>query len=97
MLCLFGMVPDREELLKSLLCKDDFSLSKVWITHILLGNPLDEQELRRLFMGVFAEISLSQQVEWLVYLKKFDESQLAGWLADQVLRESHLKTGAGCR
>lgn len=93
LLCLFGMVPDREELLKSMLCKDNFSLSKVWITHILLGNPLDEQELRRLFMGVFAEISLSQQVEWLVYLKKFDESQLAGWLADQVLRESHLKTG----
>ncbi|MFN7034932.1 MAG: hypothetical protein ACK4SN_01085, partial [Bellilinea sp.] len=39
LLCLFGLIPDQEDLLKALISKEDFSLSKAWITHILLGSP----------------------------------------------------------
>ena len=94
LLCLFGMTPDQEDLLKALLSKEDFSLSKAWITHILLGNPLGEEETKRLFAMMIAEIPLPLQVEWLVFLKRYDESELAGWLANQILREGRLKTGS---
>lgn len=93
LLCLFGMTPDREDLLKALLSKEDFHLSKAWITHILLGNPLGEEETKRLFAMTLAEIPLPQQVDWLIFLKRYDESELAGWLANQILREGRLKTG----
>ncbi len=94
LLCLFGLIPDRDDFLKARLSKEDFWLSKRWITHILLGNPLGEDEIKHLFMMIMAEIPLSQQVEWLVYLKAYDEPQLAEWLANQILRENRLKTGS---
>lgn len=92
LLCLFGLIPDQEDLLKALISKEDFSLSKAWITHILLGSPTDEEETKRLFLLALTEIPLPQQVEWLVYLRGFNETQMSAWLANQILRESRLKT-----
>ncbi len=93
LLCLYGLIPDQEDLLKALLSQEDIALSKAWITHILLANPFEEEVTRRLFLFVLAETPLPQQVEWLIYLKEYDEPQLTGWLANQILRESRIKTG----
>ena len=93
LLCLFGMTPDAEDLLKALLSTEDFMLTKTWITHILLGNPIGEEETHRLFMLVLKELPSSQQIDWLIYLKNQSEDDLAGWLANQVLRESRMKSG----
>lgn len=85
--CLFGMIPDREELLKALITKESLHPAIEWETHILLCNPLDPETRLEMFYMVLQASSRGQQIEWLRYLKRKGQTTLASALATRILGE----------
>jgi tetratricopeptide (TPR) repeat protein len=74
--CLYGLVPDSEDLLIALVENSQFDKAMDWVTHIILSNPMDEADRIGLFGLVFSKVSMAKQVAWLKSLKSQGQTQL---------------------
>ncbi|HWR66258.1 MAG TPA: tetratricopeptide repeat protein [Bellilinea sp.] len=83
--CLYGMIPDKWDLLESLLPQDGMHPAIEWISHIILSNPLDSQNQVKLFHDLMSQLVVEYQVEWLRYLNGKGRFALAAGIADQLL------------
>ncbi len=91
--CLLGMTPDPKALLAALLKPEDAQLGMVWISHMLLTNPMSDEERQDHFHYLLADLPTAYQVEWLVYLQRIGEQTSVTALAGHILRESRLTSG----
>jgi hypothetical protein len=62
--CLYGMIPDGDNLLNALISEGSHHPAIEWQTHILLSNPFDIETRLEIFYTVFQESSCSYQIEW---------------------------------
>lgn len=83
--CLYGMIPDKWDLLESLLPQDGMHPAIEWISHIILSNPLDSQHQVKMFHDLMSQLVVEYQVEWLRYLNGKGRFALAAGIADQLL------------
>jgi tetratricopeptide (TPR) repeat protein len=87
--CLFGLIPDREDLLSNLIKFDDINLTSKWITHILLSNILSRQEREDLFYAQMHNLSTRHQTAWLRRLNIQGNSDLVMKLSDRLLPDEY--------
>lgn len=75
--CLYTMVPDGNELCQSLLPRLVRQPGSRWISHILMANPIEDDERLKKFIGLMRKINLDLQAAWLRELKIMGEDDLA--------------------
>ena len=63
--CLFGMVPDGLELCAALLPRQNLFPGARWISHILLANPISDEERVHFLVSLMRKISPETQIAWL--------------------------------
>lgn len=83
--CLYGIIPDKWDLLESLLPQESMHPSIEWISHIILSNPIDPEAQTVLFHDLMSQLVVEYQVEWLRYLIGKGRFALAAGIADQLL------------
>src|SRR5574340_327155 len=83
--CLYGMVPDKWDLLESLLPQDSMHPSIEWISHMILSEPIDPETQTKVFHDLMSQLVVEYQVEWLRYLAGKGRFALAAGIADRLL------------
>lgn len=83
--CLYGLVPDPEEMLRSLMPKTPTRIPFDWVVTAQLSQPLTETEHIKAFTRILQGLSVSFQLNLLRSLSLRGASKMAAALADQLL------------
>lgn len=83
--CLFGLLAEPIDMLKSLLNTSKKKLPILWITHAILSNPINMNEQAELLKNLLIEVPLTQQVSWLKIINLQGRSDLVAFLASRLL------------
>ncbi|WP_299028749.1 tetratricopeptide repeat protein [uncultured Thermanaerothrix sp.] len=95
LVCLWGYLDDPHALLEFLAALPE-PLSYHHVLHVLLSQPLSDQEQWEYLRPVILRQSLSQQVQWPWYLLQEGRKELAGLTASHVLVLSRRALEAWC-
>ena len=83
--CLYGMVPDPVEMLRSLFSRRPPMISYSLVTHAVLSNPLSETEQTQVFFNLIIGLAPLQQIGWLRFLKFKGKDSLVEELSHLIL------------
>lgn len=87
--CLYGLVPDGMGMLKVLSELDSDNMYQISISHVLLANPILNEDRQKKLLNLLEMKSLSNSVTTLRSLTVMGESKLVKELAEALL-EAHL-------
>lgn len=82
---LYGLIPDPEEMLRSLLCKNAPHAAFAWAVHAQLCQPLSESEHAQIFTRLLHNQPVVYQLNLLRTLSLYGRESLAAALADRLL------------
>lgn len=85
--CLYGLIPDPEQLMRALVI-GTLHPGIEWVTHIIECNPIPIESQVSLFKKTFLLLSMSDQVEWLLYLNSLGHKNILQTLAADLLIEN---------
>lgn len=85
--CLYGMVPDRNELLIALLANNPV-MGMGWCIHIILSNPAEEDDQARQLIGLFIDAPLDYQALWLKKIQSLGRQSLDEKIARMILADN---------
>lgn len=82
--CLYGMISDPNELLKTLFTGSPES-GMAWCIHVVLANPAEEDAQARTLVGLILESPLDVQAKWLIQVESLGRASLAEKIARMLL------------
>lgn len=83
--CLFGMVPDGLDLCAALLPRQNLLPGARWISHILLANPISDEERIQILVTLMRKISPEMQTAWLRDMRLSGQVDLTTWISQELV------------
>ena len=91
--CLFGIIPDPNELLADLLKARDIKPAADWVIHVLLSLPMDDLDRSARLVQILGDVPVSRQIEFLKILHLRTGDSLTRSTAGSLLSRHPLFTG----